>query len=179
MIPTDGGACVSRYPKHRARFDWTETGPHTSTVKIYHPSDIPGPLSSETPFFSAVVTDSRLPSIPVNTSLSIFNSATRLVQPPILPGLYPKDSPLAAAAIGTDGGEGGRDNGWLQTVPVYKGWAKPAYIAGALGEPRSGGKTVVGDGVGFPQYTPWRIGGCFEGSIDFPASTEVGKSKTA
>ena len=140
--------------KHRARFEWTKTGPRTSTVKIYHPSDVPGPLSSETPFFSAIVTDSRLPSIPVNISLSIFNSATRLVQPPLLPGLYPEDSLLAAAVIGTDGGEGGRDNEWLQIVPVYKGWVKPAHIVGALGEEQSGRKTIVGNGVGFPQYTP-------------------------
>ena len=79
--------------------------------------------------------------------------------------------------IGTDGGEGGRDNEWLQIVPVYKGWVKPAYIVGALGEERSGEKTVVGDGMGFPQYTPWRIGGYFEGTINFPESTKVARSK--
>ncbi|THH19143.1 hypothetical protein EW146_g1973 [Bondarzewia mesenterica] len=142
-------------PKHLAHFEWIPSADGSSTtVRVSHPPNTSAPLSPSSPFFSATITQSTyIPSFPINTSPALFSSFTALVQPPLLPTRYPTDSPLKLAAD---------DNPWLQIVPVYRGWARPAYIA-----------DVHADGIGFPESSPWSVGARFEGTIEFPAASEM------
>jgi hypothetical protein len=109
------------------------------------------------PFFTASITDSYLPGIPLPSCL--LNSFVRLVQPPLLPGL-PADIQI------------GSTDEWLSITPVYHGPWRLAYI-----EPAKDGHEKYGDGLQYPQVKFFRIGVKFTGSIVFPAGLTV-TSKT-
>ncbi|THH17034.1 hypothetical protein EW146_g3706 [Bondarzewia mesenterica] len=154
--------------KHLARFEWAPNG-SSSTLKVYHPSTTSLPLSSTKAFFSAVITESWLPSLPINTA--VFRSSGQ-IQPPLLPTRYPADSPLRESAIGTDDPAHGRDTPWLQNFQTQKGWVKLAYVAGV-----EGSEGVLGDGIGYPKCKPWRVGFRFDGVLQFAEAHEVGRAK--
>jgi hypothetical protein len=146
-------------PKHRADFSFTPLPGGRTAVRIAHPRD--SPLYADgAPFFTAVLTASALPAVPL-PSLPLFT----LVQPPLLPGRYPADQD-GAACVGTDGA-----NPWLAIAPRYKGrWALSWIEPGLGGEPA--GLEEYGDGIGFPRLPGmWRVGAQFEGEIAFPTST--------
>ncbi|KAF8271041.1 hypothetical protein EI94DRAFT_1569136 [Lactarius quietus] len=138
-------------PKHLARFNFVPTGPVTSNVEIFLPD-------AERPFFTASLTDSRLPAIPLYPSL--IKPFTGLVQPPLLPG-HPEDIEI------------GTDDEWLSIAPSYNGRWQLAYI-----RPSEDGLASYGDGLHFPQFESffW-IGAKFTGTIIFPDSVQV-KTKT-
>jgi hypothetical protein len=61
-------------PKHLARFEFVPTGSRTSTFKAFLPDE-------ERPFFTATVTDSYFPGVPLPAFLP--NPFMRFVQPPL------------------------------------------------------------------------------------------------
>jgi len=128
-------------------------------------------LSSADPFFTAVLTDSCLPGVPVNTSY-LFKNLAALVQPPLLPLRHPASSPTPSLTKSITADEPFPEPRWVKVVPVYKGSAGAAYIK-AL-SPEEGGSAYFGDGVGFPRSKIWKLGIKFEGTIEFPVAVEVG-----
>ena len=127
--------------KHLARFEFVPTGPRTSRFEVSLPD-------AEKPFFTASLTDSRLPAIPIPSRL--VSSLMTIVQPPLLSG-QPEDIQIAT------------DDEWLSTSPVYDGRWKIAYIY-----PSEGGHASYGDGLHFPQTKPFWIGTKFTGTVLFP-----------
>ncbi|KAI0262232.1 hypothetical protein BC834DRAFT_959000 [Gloeopeniophorella convolvens] len=134
--------------KHRARFDFAPTGKRSSSVRVFLPD-------AEKPFFTASVSESALPGLPVPSFL--LNSIARLVQPPLLVS-EPKDT-----AIGTFGK-------WLSITPSYRGRWRLAYIQQA-----EDGNEGYGDGINYPRIKPRWIGGRFDGIVHFPFATIVGE----
>ncbi|KZV61452.1 hypothetical protein PENSPDRAFT_759427 [Peniophora sp. CONT] len=158
--------------KHIARFEFSPRPGHArdEIVKVFHPDDSPlaSPLAPA-PFFTAVLTNSRIPALPVPFNISPFT----IVQPPLLPPRYEEGA--MPSIIGTDDSVNGRHNPWLETPPIYKGRWQLSYIS-ALPE-EEGGLPRHGDGVGYPMINPISAGAVFTGHIDFPSSTIVGGGK--
>ncbi|KAI0318566.1 hypothetical protein OF83DRAFT_932479 [Amylostereum chailletii] len=148
--------------KHLARFEFETVGSKGTIVRVFHPEGCPAPLSSDKPFFSAFLTDSRLPALPVHPAL--VRPFVRFIQPPLLRGKYPESEP--SPVIGTDDSENGRENPWLDFSPDYRGHWGLAY-AEKLPEDK-GGLGSYGDGVGAPDVQLWSLGAVFEGELIFP-----------
>ena len=137
-------------PKHLARFNFVSTGPSTSNFEAFLPD-------AERPFFTASLTDSRLPAIPI--SPRVLRPFTGLVQPPLLPG-RPEDTQI------------GTDEEWLSIAPLYNGRLKLAYI-----RPSESGLASYGDGLHFPQFQSLWIGAKFTGTITFSDGMQL-RTKT-
>ncbi|KAH9067739.1 hypothetical protein EDB87DRAFT_1553023 [Lactarius vividus] len=133
-------------PEHLARFKFVPSGPNTSNFEVSLP-DV------EEPFFTASLTDSRLPAIPI--SPRIVRAFTGLVQPPLLSGL-PRDTQIAT------------NNEWLSIAPLHDGRWQLAYIS-----PSEGGHANYGDGLHFPQFKSFWIGAKFTGTLLFPDSVQL------
>ncbi|KAH9042790.1 hypothetical protein EDB85DRAFT_1095808 [Lactarius pseudohatsudake] len=131
-------------PKHLARFKFVPTGPNTSSIEV-------SLLDAEKPFFTASLTDSCLPAIPI--SPRIITPFMGLVQPPLVSGL-PEDL---------------TNDEWLSIAPRYDGRWKLAYI-----RPSEDGRASYGDGVQFPQFESFWIGVKFTGTLIFPESAQLG-----
>ncbi|KAI0317308.1 hypothetical protein OF83DRAFT_1058882 [Amylostereum chailletii] len=155
-------------PKNVARFEWRSTGSNTTTVKIYHPEGVSAPLSTTKPFFTAVLSDSRLPSVSVPHRL--LRGRSRMIQPPLLPARHTND--YSSVEIGTDDSDNGGAAPWLSVAPVYKGRWGVSYIHPLPKD--QGGLEGYGDGIGYPEMNPISRGMSFEGVIDFPAADVVG-----
>lgn len=133
-------------PKHLARFEFVPSGHMTSNFKVFLP-DV------EKPFFTASLTDSYLPAIPIFPR--VISPFVGLVQPPLLSGL-PKDIQIAT------------NDEWLSIAPHYEGRWKLAYI-----RPSEAGNPSYGDGLHFPQIKPLWIGAKFTGTIIFPDGAQL------
>ncbi|KAI5479190.1 acetoacetate decarboxylase beta barrel domain containing protein [Pseudohyphozyma bogoriensis] len=128
-------------PKHLASFDFTSVG-RSTLITVSTPSS-PTSSTPPKPFFSAFITPSFLPSLPISTSLfsaPIIRSLLKgweasLIQPP----LPASSSPSAAEETSSEG--------YRVVKPDSSGWAKGCYIK--KGE---GGEEEFGDGVGFPKF---------------------------
>ena len=120
----------------------------TSNVKVFLPD-------AEKPFFTASLTDSSLPGIPLPPS--IVAHFTSLVQPPILSGL-PEDIQVAS------------DDEWLSVSTHYNGRWQLAYI-----RPSATDCAKYGDGLHFPQIAPFWIGARFTGTVIVPEGTQLRK----
>jgi hypothetical protein len=118
----------------------------TSSFKAFLPDE-------DQPFFTAAITDSYLPGIPLPSIL--LNPFLRLVQPPLLAGL-PADIQI------------GTSDEWLSITPVYRGRWHLAYI-----QPAKDGHERYGDGSSYPRIQPFRIGAKFTGSIIFTPGQRV------
>jgi hypothetical protein len=137
-------------PKHLACFKVVPTGPMTSNVEVSLPD-------AERPFFTASLTNSRLPAIPL--PFSLVKPFTGLVLPPLLPG-RPED-----VQIGTD-------DEWLSIAPHYDGWCQLVYI-----RPSESGLATFGDGLHFPKFQSFWLGAKFTGTITFPGGVQL-RTKT-
>ncbi|KAI9465173.1 hypothetical protein BJY52DRAFT_668266 [Lactarius psammicola] len=133
-------------PKRLARFKFIPSGPNTSDFEVFLPD-------ADKPFFTASLTDSRLPAIPI--SPRIVTPFLGLVQPPLLSGL-PEDVQTATS------------DEWLSIDPVYDGRWKLAYI-----RPSEGGHASYGDGLQFPEIKSFWIGVKFTGTIHFPDGAQL------
>jgi hypothetical protein len=133
-------------PKHLARFNFIPSGPMTSNIEVFLPD-------AEKPFFTASLTDSRLPAIPI--SPRVVRPLTGLVQPPLLAG-RPEDIQVAT------------DDEWLSIAPLYDGRWKLAYI-----RPSEAGHASYGDGLHFPQIKTFWIGAKFTGTVLFPDGAQL------
>jgi hypothetical protein len=129
-------------PKHLARFEFTQINSKTVNVKVSLPD-------SKEPFFSASVTDSYIPSVPIPSF--VLNPFLRIVQPPLLAGT-PSDVMIAS------------NDEWVSVNPVYRGRWRVAYI-----QPSEGGNEFHGDGLHYPQIKPFWIGAKFSGNIHLDA----------
>lgn len=132
-------------PKHLARFEFTQTNSKTLSVKVSLPD-------AKEPFFSASVTDSYIPSVPIPSF--ILNPFVRIVQPPILAS-NPPDILIAS------------NDEWVNLTPEYRGRWRVAYI-----QPCEGGNELYGDGLHFPQIEPYWIGAKFSGNIHLDAGVK-------
>ncbi|KAI9441519.1 hypothetical protein H4582DRAFT_2096889 [Lactarius indigo] len=130
-------------PKHLARFKFVPSGPNTSTFEVSLPD-------AKNPFFTASLTDSCLPAIPI--SPRIITPFMGLVQPPLISGL-PEDL---------------TNDEWSTIAPCYDGRWKLAYI-----HPSEGGHASYSDGVQFPQFKSFWFGVKFTGALTFPESTQL------
>jgi hypothetical protein len=101
------------------------------------------------PFFSASVTDSSIPGVPIPSF--IVNPFVRIVQPPILLG-NPPDIMIAS------------NDEWISLTPEYRGRWRLAYI-----QPCEGGNELHGDGLHYPRIKPFWIGAKFSGNIHLDA----------
>ncbi|KAN0130720.1 hypothetical protein V8E53_011395, partial [Lactarius tabidus] len=137
-------------PKHLACFKVVPTGPMVSNVEVSLPD-------AERPFFTASLTNSRLPAIPL--PFSLVKPFTSLVLPPLLPG-RPED-----VQIGTD-------DEWLSIAPHYDGWCQLVYI-----HPSESGLATFGDGLHFPKFQSFWLGAKFTGTITFPGGVQL-RTKT-
>lgn len=135
--------------KHLARFEFIPKDSKTSCVKAFLPD-------AEVPFFSASITDSYIPGLPLPSF--ILNPFMRIVQPPLLAS-DPPDIEIAT------------NDEWISITPVYSGRWHLAYI-----RPSEGGDESYGDGLYYPRIKPFWIGTKFTGSIHFPDGVKV-KSK--
>ncbi|KAH9072778.1 hypothetical protein EDB83DRAFT_2672951 [Lactarius deliciosus] len=129
-------------PKHLARFKFVSLGPNTSIEVSL--------LDAEKPFFTASLSDSCLPAIPIPSS--VITPFMGLVQPPLVSGL-PEDL---------------TNDKWSIITPRYDGWWKLAYI-----RPSEGGHASYGDGIQFPQFKSLWIGVKFTGTLIFPESAQL------
>lgn len=132
--------------KHLARFEFIAKDSKTFTVKVSLPD-------AQVPFFTATVTDSVIPAIPLPSFL--LSRYVRIVQPPILAST-PPDIEIAS------------DDDWVSTSPVYRGRWGLAYI-----QPSEGGNESYGDGLHYPRINPNWIGAKFTGSLDFPDGVKI------
>ncbi|KAH9047330.1 hypothetical protein EDB84DRAFT_510869 [Lactarius hengduanensis] len=130
-------------PKHLARFKFVSTGPNTSSIEV-------SLLDAEKPFFTASLTDSCLPAIPI--SPRIITPFMGLVQPPLVSRL-PEDL---------------TNDEWLSIAPRYDGRWKLAYIC-----PSEDGHASYGDGVQFPQFESFWVGVKFTGTLIFPEGARL------
>ncbi|KAI9441520.1 hypothetical protein H4582DRAFT_1391316 [Lactarius indigo] len=130
-------------PKYPAHFKFVPSGPNTSTFEVSLPD-------AKKPFFTASLTDSCLPAIPI--SPRIITPFMGLVQPPLISEL-PEDP---------------TNDEWSTIAPCYDGWWKLAYI-----RPSEGGHASYGDGVQFPQFKSFWFGVKFTGTLIFPESTQL------
>ncbi|KAF8483667.1 hypothetical protein DFH94DRAFT_690141 [Russula ochroleuca] len=135
--------------KHLARFEFIPKDSKTSCVKVFLPD-------AEVPFFSASITDSSIPGVPIPSF--VLNPFMRIVQPPLLAS-DPPDIEIAT------------NDEWISIIPVYSGRWRLAYI-----RPSEGGDESYGDGLHYPRIKPFWIGAKFTGSIHFPDGVKV-KSK--
>ncbi|KAI9465172.1 hypothetical protein BJY52DRAFT_1114105 [Lactarius psammicola] len=133
-------------PKRLARFKFVPSGPMTSKFEVFLPD-------AERPFFTASLTDSRLPAIPI--SPRIVTPFMGLVQPPLLSGL-PEDVQIAT------------DDEWLSIDPLYNGRWQLAYL-----RPSEGGHASYGDGLHFPEIKSFWIGARFTGTILVPEGAQL------
>jgi hypothetical protein len=108
------------------------------------------------PFFSASVTESYIPSVPIPAF--ILNTFNHIVQPPLLAS-NPPDVLIAS------------DDEWVSMTPQYRGRWRLAYI-----QPSEGGNALYGDGVHYPQIEPFWIGGKFSGDIHLDAGVRYSAS---
>ncbi|GAA5887476.1 hypothetical protein JCM16303_003430 [Sporobolomyces ruberrimus] len=151
-------------PKHRAEFEFTPLSPDSSKMHltVSHPTNPPRP------FFSAVLTDSKLTpfSMPVSTSwlswpisryfMDGYNAT--LIQPP-LPSSLDEPDKARSTLEGTNQtikaftGSEGRT---LAFSPVSTGWSRLSYLEVRAPEGGSeGGEedwSGFGDGKGFPRF---------------------------
>ena len=125
-------------PKRLARFKFVPSGPNTSNFEVFLPD-------AEMPFFTASLTDSRLPAIPI--SPRIVKPFTSLVQPPLLSGL-PEDLQIAT------------NDEWLSVGSLHDGWWQLAYIRSS-----EGGHASYGDGLHFPEFKSFWTGAKFTGTV--------------
>jgi hypothetical protein len=125
--------------KHLARFEWNPTDSKTFTVKVFLPD-------AEVPFFSACITESSIPAVPLPAFL--LNPFMRIVQPPLLAS-NPPDIEVASS-----------NDEWVSVTPAYSGRWRLAYI-----QPSEGGNELYGDGLNYPQTKPFWIGAKFTGNI--------------
>ncbi|KAL4902045.1 hypothetical protein BDW74DRAFT_187037 [Aspergillus multicolor] len=156
-------------PKHRANFVFTPLPNKNATeLRVFHPPNTPAPLDSSRPFFTVVLQNSSLPSIPLPRLAPI-----PIVQPPLSRSRWPPG--IQDAVIATDDPENGRENPWLCIRPSFKGRWGLAY-AGTLKEKDGDGKETLdfhGDGVGFPRLDFRAVGGYFEGEVGFGVADAV------
>jgi hypothetical protein len=117
------------------------------------------------PFFSAVMTHSWIPAIPMTTSLMPLHLP--LVQPPLPESDSPDED--KSIVVGTET--------WKSVMPTFVGKLKIVWYApGSTAKPgntEGDGGIPVGeysDGVGFPKITPRSIGVVWvDGTrVDFP-----------
>ena len=108
------------------------------------------------PFFSASVTESYIPSVPIPAF--ILNTFNHIVQPPLLAS-NPPDVLIAS------------DDEWVSMTPQYRGRWRLAYI-----QPSDGGNASYGDGLHYPQIEPFWIGGKFSGDIHLDAGVRYSAS---
>ena len=109
---------------------------------------------AKVPFFSASVTESYIPSVPIPSF--VLNTFNHIVQPPIL---NPSDLLI------------GSSDEWISMTPQYRGRWRLAYI-----QPSDGGNALYGDGVHYPQFEPYWIGGTFSGHISLDAGVRYSDS---
>jgi len=108
---------------------------------------------AEVPFFTATITDSVIPGIPLPSFL--LKPYSRIVQPPILAS-NPPDIEIAS------------DDDWVSILLTYRGRWCPAYI-----RPSEGGNELYGDGLHYPRIKPFWIGTKFTGSLLFPDGIKI------
>jgi hypothetical protein len=132
--------------KHLARFEFISKDSKTFSVKVSLPD-------AEVPFFTATVTDSIIPAVPLPSFL--LKRYSRIVQPPLLAS-SPPDIEIAT------------DEDWISTLFIYRGRWGAAYI-----QPFEGGNDSYGDGLHFPQIKPFWIGAKFTGSLIFPDGAKI------
>lgn len=101
---------------------------------------------AEVPFFSASITDSAIPAVPLPAFL--LNPFMRIVQPPLLAS-DPSDIEVASP----------KDE-WVSVTPAYSGRWRLAYI-----HPSEGGSELYGDGLNYPRTKVFWIGAKFTGGI--------------
>ena len=133
-------------PKHLARFEFIPKDSKTLSVKVSLPD-------AEVPFFTATITDSVIPGIPLPSF--ILNPYMRIVQPPILAS-DPPDIEIAS------------DDDWASILPTYSGPWRAAYI-----RPSEGGNELYGDGLHYPRVKLFWIGAKFTGTIQFPEGVKI------
>ncbi|KZV73147.1 hypothetical protein PENSPDRAFT_575034 [Peniophora sp. CONT] len=138
-------------PKALARFEFTRLDASRERVRVYH---APGSeFASDTPFFSAVITSSSLPAIPIPRF-----TFPPLIQPPL--ALHP----------------GEKNYPWVSVRPKYKGKWGLAW-GGADTDEGSAGPTF-GDGISFPAMSIFSAGVYFEGELAFgPGQRESGRTE--
>ena len=108
---------------------------------------------AEVPFFTATITDSVIPGVPLPSFL--LNRYARIVQPPILAS-NPPDIEIAS------------DDDWVSITPTYSGRWRAAYI-----QPSEGGNELYGDGLHYPRIKLFWIGAKFTGSLRFPDGVKI------
>jgi hypothetical protein len=108
---------------------------------------------AEVPFFTATITDSVIPGVPLPSFL--LKRYSRIVQPPILAS-SPPDIEIAS------------DDDWVSTLFTYTGRWGLAYI-----RPSEGGDELYGDGLHYPRINPFWIGAKFTGSLLFPDGVKI------
>jgi hypothetical protein len=133
-------------PKHLARFEFTHKDSRNFSVKVSLPD-------AEVPFFTASITDSIIPGVPLPSFL--LNRFVRVVQPPLLAS-NPPDIEIAS------------DDDWVSILPTYSGPWRAAYI-----RPLEGGNESYGDGLHYPRIKPFWIGAKFTGVILFPSGVKI------
>ncbi|RDW68733.1 uncharacterized protein DSM5745_08493 [Aspergillus mulundensis] len=155
-------------PKHRATFIFTPL-PHSNAteLRVYHPPNTPAPLDPSRPFFTVLLKDSALPTIPLPRLAPI-----PIVQPPLARSRWPPG--IQDAVIGTDDPENGRENPWLRIWPSFKGRWGLAYADTLRDEEGEEGLEFYGDGVGFPRVRFRAVGAYFEGVVGFGVADVVG-----
>ncbi|KAF8504619.1 hypothetical protein F5888DRAFT_1799306 [Russula emetica] len=139
-------------PKHLARFEFAQTNSKTISIKVSLPD-------AKDPFFSASVTESSIPSIPIPSFIMNPFVPVRIVQPPLLAS-NPPDILIAS------------NEEWISLTPEYRGRWGVAYI-----EPSEGGNELYGDGLHYPQIQPYWIGAKFSGNIHLDAGVRYTSSE--
>ena len=143
---------TSDIPKSLARFEFTRLNAARERIRVYHHPDsiLPSDIDRFKPFFSAVITSSRIPAIPIPRF-----TFPPLIQPPL--ALHPGEEKYP----------------WISVRPKYKGnwgltWGSADTDEGSTGP-------TFGDGISFPAMSLYSAGVYFEGELAFgPAQRESG-----
>lgn len=160
------GRATWNIPKHLATFRFSHpvhsSSKETQTVEIYHPKN--SPLYSSKPFFSAKLSPSSLPSLPINTNLFFFPSLP-LFQPDLRQSDRYTDEKSNRSVIGTQEGL------YKSTAPTFKGSFSLGYCQPSLKNEK--GQESFGDGQSFPRAPVFQTGFHFKKvEVGFPLSKE-------
>ena len=142
----------SDIPKSLARFKFTRLDAARERIRVYHHPDsiLPADIDRSKPFFSAVITSSRIPAIPIPRF-----TFPPLIQPPL--ALHPGEEKYP----------------WISVRPKYKGnWG---LTGGSADTDEGSPGPTFGDGISFPAMSLYSAGVYFEGELAFgPAQRESG-----
>lgn len=148
--------CHPDIPKALARFEFTKLDATRERVRVYHASSssLPSGIDASKPFFSAVVSTSSIPAIPIPRF-----TFPPLIQPPL--ALHPTEASYP----------------WISVRPKYKG--KWGLAWGGEDKDEGSAGPTFGDGISFPAMSLYTMGVYFEGELAFgPSQRESGAEES-